>query len=54
MANQVDADEVKRRGWLDNGILVVSIHDDRLSWPEVELIKELGRRLYGTLPADKP
>jgi hypothetical protein len=40
-------DEVKRDGWRDHGLLAVSIDDERLTWPERELVKQLGERLYG-------
>lgn len=42
-----DADEVKRDGWRDQGLLAVSVDDHRLSWPERELVRQLGERLYG-------
>ncbi|ABK45257.1 hypothetical protein Mmc1_2764 [Magnetococcus marinus MC-1] len=45
--SQVDVDEQKRNGWNRHGILVVSHDDNRLSWPERELVKQLGDRLYG-------
>lgn len=45
-----DADEVKRDGWRDQGLLAVSIDDHRLSWPERELVRQLGERLYGARP----
>ena len=38
---------VKRDGWRDHGLLAVSIHDHRLTWPERELVKLLGDKLYG-------
>ena len=53
IANQMDTDEVKRRGWLDNSILVVSIHDDSLTWADREMVKQIGEKLYGKIPADK-
>jgi hypothetical protein len=40
-------DEIKREGWQAQGILVVSAADPRLSWPERELIRQLGTKLYG-------
>ncbi len=40
-------EEVKREGWREHGILVVSEDDQRLTWPERELVQQLGRRLYG-------
>jgi hypothetical protein len=42
-----DADRVKRDGWRDQGMLAVSIDDERLSWPERELVRQLGEKLYG-------
>jgi len=42
---------IKRDGWLAQGILVVSADDARLSWPERELVRQLGRKLYGDRPA---
>jgi hypothetical protein len=35
-------DEIKREGWRKQGVLVVDTNDDRLSWPERELIRQLG------------
>ena len=40
-------EEVKRDGWRDQNILVVSPGDHRLTWPERELIRQLGEKLYG-------
>ena len=41
-------EELKREGWREQGLLVVATNDDRLSWPERELIRELGEKLYGS------
>ena len=41
------ADEIKREGWREQGLLVVSAEDQRLTWPERELIRQLGEKLYG-------
>lgn len=41
-------EHVKRNGWHDQNILVVSVDDQRLTWPERELIRQLGEKLYGT------
>lgn len=41
-------DEVKRSGWQEQNILVVRADDQRLTWPERELIRQLGEKLYGT------
>lgn len=40
-------DTIKRNGWRDQGVLVVSADDPRLTWPERELVHQLGRKLYG-------
>jgi hypothetical protein len=37
-------EHVKRDGWRDQGILVVADNDDRLTWPERQLIRHEGRR----------
>ena len=42
-------DEVKRDGWKEQGLLAVAIDDDRLTWPERELVRQLGEHLYGKL-----
>lgn len=42
-----DLEAVKRRGWRDQHILVVSPDDDRLDWTERELVRQIGERLYG-------
>ena len=34
-------------GWRHMGLFAVRADDDRLTWPERELIKQLGERLYG-------
>ena len=45
--NQIDSEAEKRTGWRRHGILVLAEQDPRLSWPERELIRQLGARLYG-------
>ena len=40
-------EQVKRDGWREQNILVVAAHDDRLTWPERELVRQLGEKLYG-------
>ena len=42
-----DPEQVRREGWHEQGVLAVSIEDERLSWPERELVEQLGTRLYG-------
>jgi hypothetical protein len=40
-------DDIKRDGWREQRVLAVSIDDARLTWPERELIRQLGEKLYG-------
>jgi hypothetical protein len=40
-------ESVKRDGWLEQGLLAVSLDDQRLTWIERELVKQLGDKLYG-------
>lgn len=40
-------DEVKRDGWRELGLLAVCVDDRRLTWPERELVRQLGEKLYG-------
>ncbi|WP_458524353.1 hypothetical protein [Pontitalea aquivivens] len=49
--NRRDAEQVKRDGWHEQHMLAVSLDDHRLSWPERELVRQLGEKLYGKLPA---
>lgn len=46
-----DPEQMKRDGWQDQGVLVVAEDDQRLSWPERELVRQLGQKLYGIRPA---
>jgi hypothetical protein len=46
-------DQVKREGWREQGVLAVSVEDDRLTWPEQELIRQLGEKLYGKRPNER-
>jgi hypothetical protein len=43
----INAEGAKVYGWNIYGILVVSKNDDRLNWPERELVRQLGEKLYG-------
>ena len=45
-----DPDQVKREGWTEQGVLAIAIDDRRLTWPERELIRQLGEKLYGKRP----
>lgn len=40
-------EQVKRDGWHEQGVLAVSVDDDRLTWPERALVEQLGAKLYG-------
>jgi len=42
-------DQVKREGWKEKGVLAVAVDEQRLTWPERELIRQLGEKLYGKL-----
>lgn len=46
-------DEVKRDGWHELKMLAVSLDDHRLTWPERELVRQLGEKLYGKRREDK-
>lgn len=43
---------IKRHGWREEGILVISLDDERLDWMERELVKRIGERLYGGREAE--
>lgn len=47
-----DKESVKRAGWHEQGILVVSLDDTRLSWLEREMLRQIGARFY-ELPSAK-
>lgn len=49
--NRRDPEQVKRDGWHEQHMLAVSLDDPRLTWPERELVRQLGDKLYGRLPA---
>ena len=40
-------EQIKRDGWRAQRVLVVDADDERLTWPERELIRQLGEKLYG-------
>ena len=46
-ATPIDAEADKRAGWRRHGILVIAEQDPRLSWPEQELVRQLGTKLFG-------
>jgi hypothetical protein len=48
-----DTEQVKRDGWHEQGMLAVSVDDNRLTWPERELVEQLGTKLYGKRASTK-
>ncbi len=49
---KIDPEKLKKQGWKENGILVVNVNDDRLNWPEKEIIKQIGTKIYKTKPKE--
>jgi hypothetical protein len=47
-------DRVKQDGWQEQGMLAVAIDDERLTWPERELVRQLGNKLYGMRAEARP
>jgi len=45
--DRTDPEAIKREGWREQGILVISPEDERLDWIEREFIQRIGERLYG-------
>ena len=41
------AEDIKRAGWQAQRVLVIDANDERLTWPERELVRQLGEKLYG-------
>lgn len=52
--SKIDPEEVKRKGWRNDGILVIADNDHRLSWPEREFINQIGTKLYGNRKQENP
>jgi hypothetical protein len=50
---QIDAEKLKREGWNNDGILIIKADDERLSWPEKELIKQIGDKIYNNKTNNK-
>lgn len=42
-----DIEAIKRRAWIDDGILVVSIDDPALGFVDAEFVRQLGNRKFG-------
>ena len=47
------SEQIKKDGWLARGLMAVSIDDQRLTWPERELVRQLGEKLYGKRKEEK-
>ncbi len=47
MPDKPDVEQIKREGWQESQILVVSLEDTRLDFIDRELIVRIGNRLYG-------
>lgn len=47
MPTSMDTDRIKRDAWREDGILVVSITDERLDFVQREFLKQLGEMLFG-------
>ena len=45
---------IKREGWREQGVLVIAEDDDRLTWPERELVRQIGAKLYGRRDNGEP
>ncbi len=42
-------EKFKEEGWREQGLLAVSVNDQRLTWPEREFIRQIGEKLYGKI-----
>ena len=40
-------EDIKRAEWQAQRVLVIDANDERLTWPERELVRQLGEKLYG-------
>lgn len=52
-ARQRDGEQLRRDGWR-NGMLAVSVSDQRLTTLEREAIRAIGERLYGGAHGTRP
>lgn len=48
IGREVDYEALKRNGYRDQGIVVVSVNDPRLTWDQREMVKQVGEKLYGS------
>lgn len=47
MPQSMDVEDVKRRAWQEEGILVIALDDEQLSWDERETLRQLGEKKHG-------
>lgn len=47
ITERTDPEQIKRDGWREQSILVVSAEDRRLDWVERQTVRNIGNRLYG-------
>ena len=47
MPIRIDSEAIKRQGWRDQKILVVSLDDPRLDLVDREFVRQIGAHLYG-------
>ena len=45
--NRPSPEAIKQDGWRAQGVLVIEVDDERLTWRERELVRQLGEKLYG-------
>jgi hypothetical protein len=51
--NRPSPESIKQEGWRAQGVPVIEADDERLTWPERELIRQLSKRLYGDRPKEE-
>lgn len=47
LSNSVDYEAMKKNGWVDQGLLIVSVDDPNIGWVEREMLRNIGNKLYG-------
>jgi hypothetical protein len=48
--NAEEIETLRHKAW-KSGFLTISIRDDRLTWPDRELLMQIGKRIYGFSPS---
>lgn len=49
IGRRIDYEDLKRHGFQDQGLVIVSVNDPRLNWTEREIVKNIGERFYGNV-----